>query len=100
MTMPKALARAVQFLRAGYPDGMPTGTYVPLLALMRRRLSDDEVVAVADGLMSAQPIVGTDVGVAITKITDDLPSPEDTERVTRRLAEPGVPADDTCGPRE
>jgi hypothetical protein len=99
MTMPKALARAVQFLRAGYPDGMPTGTYVPLLALLRRRLSDDEVDAVADGL-SAQPIEGTDVGVAITKITNDLPSLEDTERVTRRLTEPGVPADDTCGPRE
>jgi hypothetical protein len=88
MTMPKALARAVRFLRAGYPGGVPSGTYVPLLALMRRRLSDDEVVALADGLTSAQPIMGTDVGVAITKITGDLPSPEDTERVTRRLTEP------------
>jgi hypothetical protein len=100
MTMPKALARAVRFLRVGYPDGVPTGTCVPLLALMRRRLSDDEVVAVADGLMSAQRVVGTDVAVAITKITDDLPSSEDTERVMRRLTAAGWPVDDTCGPRE
>ena len=38
--------RVVGFLRAGYPEGVTAHDYVPLLALLRRRLSDDEVVAV------------------------------------------------------
>lgn len=35
-----------------------------------------------------------DIGVAITQITDDLPSPEDIERVRARLAATGWPLDD------
>jgi uncharacterized protein DUF3349 len=37
------LTRIVAFLRAGYPEGVPANDYIPLLALLRRRLSDDEV---------------------------------------------------------
>jgi hypothetical protein len=92
-TMPLAglLTRIVAFLRAGYPEGIPTNDYIPLLALLRRRLTDDEVIAVATELMSTgdMPVEGTDVRVAITKLTDDMPSVEDTERVRRRLAAAG-----------
>lgn len=85
------LTRIVAFLRAGYPEGIPTNDYIPLLALLRRRLTDDEVIAVATELMSTgdMPVEGTDVRVAITKLTDDMPSVEDTERVRRRLAAAG-----------
>jgi hypothetical protein len=38
----RLLARIVAYLRAGYPEGVPANDYVPLLALLRRRLSDDE----------------------------------------------------------
>jgi hypothetical protein len=31
------------------------------------------------------PINTTDVGVAISRITDEMPSPDDIERVKRRL---------------
>jgi hypothetical protein len=68
-----------------------------LLALLRRRLSDDEVIAVAaeltsDGTMT--PVGGADMGVAITKRTDEMPSPEGTERVKRRLTAVGWPVTD------
>jgi hypothetical protein len=71
----------------------------PLVALLRRRLSDDEVIAVATELISTggAPVQGTDVRVAITKRTDELPSPEDTERVKRRLAAVGWPVSDPFG---
>ena len=99
--MPRSglLARIVAFLRAGYPEGVPTNDYVPLLALLRRRLSDDEVVAVATELMCTgnTPVAGTDVRVAITKLTDEMPSPEDTERVERRLIAAGWPVTDPLG---
>ena len=93
------LTRIVAFLRAGYPEGVPTNDYIPLLALLRRRLSDDEVVAVATELMSTghTPVEGTDVRVAITRLTDEMPSPEDTERVERRLIAAGWPVTDPLG---
>jgi Protein of unknown function (DUF3349) len=43
------------------------------------------------------PVNGTDVRVAITKITNEMPSPEDTERVKLRLAAVGWPVSDTFG---
>jgi hypothetical protein len=88
MALSDVLMRVVGFLRAGYPEGVPAHDYVPLLALLRRRLSDEEVIAVATELTSGGTIVplgGADVGVAITKLTDEVPSPQDTERVKRRL---------------
>ena len=96
------LARIVAFLRAGYPEGVPTNDYIPLLALLRRRLSDDEVLAVANELVSDgnTPVDGTDVRVAITKLTDEMPSPEDTDRVKQRLAAVGWPVNDAFGDSE
>jgi len=35
-----------------------------------------------------------DIGVLITQITDELPAPEDLERVRNRLAAKGWPLDD------
>ena len=97
MPMSGLLTRIVAFLRAGYPEGVPTNDYIPLLALLRRRLSDDEVLAVATELMSIghTPVEGTEVRVAITKLTDDMPSHEDTERVKRRLVAAGWPVTDS-----
>ena len=102
MALSEVLARIVDFLRVSYPHGIPAGDYVPLLALLRRRLSDEEVLAGAHELMtSAQaPIDRTDVRVAITKITDAMHSPEDTDRVTRRLVAAGWPVSDSFGPSE
>ncbi|MBV8788541.1 MAG: DUF3349 domain-containing protein [Mycobacterium sp.] len=91
------LTRIVTLLRAGYPEGVPQGDYVPLLAPLSRRLSDDEVVAVATNFMTTShtPVEGTDVRVAITKLTDEMRSSEDTERVKRRLVAAGRPVTDS-----
>ena len=77
MALSDVVARVVAFLRAGYPQGVPATDYVPLIALLRRRLSDDEVVAVASELAARGelPIDATDMRVAITKITDQFPRP-------------------------
>jgi len=93
------LMRVVGFLRAGYPEGVPAHDYVPLLALLRRRLSDDEVIIVASEVLSGRntPVDATDVRVAITKLTDEMPSPEETERVKQRLAAVGWPVSDSFG---
>ena len=98
------LARIVAWITAGYPEGVPGPDRVPLFALMKQRLTDDEVKAVvaaliADAEFGAAPsgpagIDTVDIGVLITQITDDLPAPEDVERVRARLAARGWPLDD------
>jgi hypothetical protein len=78
----------VAFVRAGYPSGVPHTDYIPLLALLRRRLTDHEVAAVARNLAATGDLDVdiADLGAAITRITDDLPSLDDLERVQQRLA--------------
>jgi uncharacterized protein DUF3349 len=88
------LAKIVAWLNAGYPDGVPGPDRVPLLALLTRRLSDDEVRTVAQDLIDQGKFDHVDIGVLITQITDELPSPEDVERVRERLATKGWPLDD------
>ena len=44
--MTKFLAKIVAWITSGYPDGVPGPDRVPLFALLKRRLTDDEVKAV------------------------------------------------------
>jgi hypothetical protein len=53
----------------------------------------DEVTAVASELRQ-RDVDQVDIGVAITQITDELPSSDDIERVRTRLAAKGWPLDD------
>ncbi|QHC56761.1 uncharacterized protein DUF3349 [Rathayibacter tanaceti] len=85
------VTRIVRWLRAGYPSGLPEQDFVPLLALLRRRLSDEEVAEVAAGLAADASASRADVGTAIAGVTSELPSDEDIERVRRSLAELGWP---------
>jgi len=88
------LTSIVAWLRAGYPEGIPPTDYFPVLALLSRRLSNDEVKAVARELMQQGNFDDIDIGVFITQMTDELPSPDDIERVRARLAAKGWPLDD------
>ncbi|CAM3404653.1 hypothetical protein BST27_29290 [Mycobacterium intermedium] len=85
------LSAIVSWLRAGYPEGVPQTDCFAVLALLARRLSNDEVVEVANELMRRGEFDQIDIGVAITQITDDLPSPQDIERVRERLDAKGWP---------
>jgi hypothetical protein len=87
------LTSVVAWLRAGYPDGIPPTDYFPVLALLSRRLSNDEVKEVARDLGRRDGFDDVDIGVLITQMTDQLPSPEDVERVRGRLAAKGWPLD-------
>ena len=78
----------------GYPEGIPPTDYFPVLALLSRRLTPDEVKAVAHELAQRDGFDDVDIGVLITQMTDELPSPADVERVRERLAAKGWPLDD------
>ncbi len=89
--MHPALQRVAAWLRAGYPQGIPDADYVPLLAILRRRLSEEETrelgdQLVRDGIVPADRI---DVGVGFLKITDELASESEVKRVSQILSDAG-----------
>jgi hypothetical protein len=88
------LTSVVAWLRAGYPEGIPPTDYFPVLALLSRRLGNEDVKVVAHELMQQGDFDDVDIAVLITQITDELPSPGDVERVRERLAAKGWPLDD------
>jgi len=89
------VTRVVDWLREGYPTGLPPRDYIPLIALLRRRLTDAEVAQVSHQLATTGtlPPDRVDVGEAIAKVTSELPSDEDVKRVRQYLADHGWPVD-------
>ena len=87
MGMTGLVSKAVAFLRAGYPTGMPKTGYLPLAALLPRRITDDEIATITSEFMvrRAAPIGTVDIGVAIFWITNAMPSLDDIKRVEHRL---------------
>ncbi|WP_019200923.1 DUF3349 domain-containing protein [Tsukamurella sp. 1534] len=99
---PGFIAKIVDWLRAGYPDGVPTNDYQPLLALLDRQLTKDEVKEVTRELINdahltpegVDPITRVDAAVAISGRTHELPLEKDITRVRERLEIKGWPFDD------
>ncbi|OBK73736.1 DUF3349 domain-containing protein [Mycobacterium sp. 1274761.0] len=92
--MNKFLAKIVAWITSGYPEGVPGPDRVPLFALLKPRLTDDEVKTVVAELLKRGEFDHVDIGVLITQLTDELPAPEDVERVRVHLATNGWPLDD------
>ena len=90
------LTRAVDWLRAGYPTGVPKQDYVALLGLLRRKLTEEEVRKIAQDLadrsvLTSDPISSEDIEAMISQSVLQDASPEDMVRVSARLAAGGWP---------
>ena len=89
MALNTRLAGVLDWLREGYPAGVPPKDYIPLLALLRRTLTEDEVREIAGevaALGNGSENGAAEIGVQITKLTDAMPTPEDIARIEQRLA--------------
>ena len=95
-------ASVLQWLRAGYPEGIPPKDRFPLVALLRRaELTDAQVhevvlglVAPIGGALSAGAISNDEISEFIKELIDSEPTPEDIARVSARLAAGGWPLAD------
>jgi len=96
MALSSFLTSVVDWLRAGYPEGVPEADYIPLVAVLARRLSPEEVRVVAGELcrQGQLPIDNVDIGTVITKVTNELPLESDVARVRAKLAHGGWPLAD------
>ena len=93
MALPPLLTKVIDWLRAGYPEGVPEHDYMPLFALLGKHLTDDEVNLVADELtLSSDPASVDAIRKAITSVSGHAPIYEsDIDRVRSHLAAGGWP---------
>lgn len=98
MTTTSLFHSILQWLRAGYPEGVPGADRVPLLALLRATpLTEDEVKEVVGHLTDGQhglpdgEITRDTIAEFISDVTHHDAGPENIQRVAARLAAAGWP---------
>jgi hypothetical protein len=86
------LNNIVNWLRAGYPEGVPQQDYQPLFALLGSQLTNDEVTLIAADLeTAADPTAVEAIKQAIANITHTPVHDADIARVRSHLAAGGWP---------
>jgi hypothetical protein len=99
VTATSLIGSILQWLRAGYPDGVPGSDRVPLLALLRSTpLTEDQVREVVRHISeteSAAPaghkIDDDEIASFIADVTHHDAGPENIKRVAAKLAAAGWP---------
>jgi hypothetical protein len=92
MALPSLLRQIIGWLRAGYPEGVPSVDYIPLFALLGSQLTHDEVKTIATELEhSSDPDSADAIRAAIKDVTHARPGESDIARVRARLAAGGWP---------
>jgi hypothetical protein len=89
----------LNWLRAGYPEGVPGTDRVPLLALLRATpLTDDQVTEVVRNITAKSPAALAEgkidrdvIAEFISEVTDHDAGPENINRVAAKLAAVGWP---------
>ena len=85
------LQKIIGWLRAGYPEGVPSTDYVPLFALLKTQLPEDEVVTFAAELAAlSDDDTAKVINEALTGCSD-CESDAELARVRARLAAGGWP---------
>nr|WP_090341444.1 DUF3349 domain-containing protein [Mycolicibacterium malmesburyense]CRL71150.1 putative endoIII-related endonuclease [Mycolicibacterium malmesburyense] len=88
------LDSVLNWLRRGYPEGVPPKDYFPLLALLKRSLAEDEVIRAAQAVLkgsTSDTVTEDDIRAAIQRVTAQEPNPEEMHQVASRLASVGWP---------
>jgi 20S proteasome alpha/beta subunit len=85
----------LHWLREGYPEGVPAKDYFPLLALLKRSLTEDEVVAAAKSVLKSaeadDTVTEDEIRAAVAQVIEKEPNPEEVHQVASRLASVGWP---------
>ena len=88
------------WLRKGYPEGIPPTDYYPLLALLKRTLTEDELVLAASTLLrenrTANPVTDSQIRSVVREVIEKEPNVEEINQVAARLAMVGWPLADHC----
>jgi uncharacterized protein (DUF2267 family) len=84
----------LNWLHDGYPEGVPPKDYFALLALLKRSLSEEQVIKAAQTVLKgtdADTVTDEEIRAAIHQVTEQEPNPEEIHQVAARLASVGWP---------
>ena len=89
----KLIDSVLNWVRAGYPQGVPPKDYYPVLALLTRTLSESEVMQAARTvlLQGDEPVTVEQIQDAIRQVSEKEPTEEEMHQVASRLALVGWP---------
>jgi ribonuclease I len=93
-TSPGVLDNILGWLHQGYPEGVPQKDYFALLALLKRSLTEDEVVKAAQAVLknsATDSVTEDEIRAAVHKVIEKEPNPEEIHQVASRLASVGWP---------
>jgi hypothetical protein len=91
---PTVLANVLGWLHQGYPEGVPQKDYFALLALLKRTLTEEEVVKAAQSILKStdsDEVTEAAIRTAVQAVIDKEPNPEEIHQVASRLASVGWP---------
>ena len=93
-TSPGVLDNILGWLHQGYPEGVPQKDYFALLALLKRSLTEDEVVKAAQAVLknsASDTVTEDEIRTAVQQVIEKEPNPEEIHQVASRLASVGWP---------
>jgi Protein of unknown function (DUF3349) len=88
------LDNVLAWLHEGYPEGVPPKDYFPLLALLKRSLTEEEVVQAAQSILKSSDsdtVTEDEIRKAVQAVIEKEPNPEEIHQVAARLASVGWP---------
>ena len=88
------LDNVLGWLHRGYPDGVPPKDYFPLLALLKRSLTEAQVVRAAQTVLrrnDSDTVTEDEIRDAVHQVIEKEPNPEELHQVASRLASVGWP---------
>jgi len=88
------LDKVLRWLHDGYPEGVPPKDYFALLALLKRSLTEEEVVRAAQSILrgsDSDTVTEDEIRTAVQAVIEKEPNPEEIHQVASRLASVGWP---------
>ena len=88
------LDNVLGWLHQGYPEGVPPTDYFALLALLKRSLTEEEVIQAAQAILKkshSDTVTEDEIRTAVQAVIDKEPNPEEIHQVAARLASVGWP---------
>lgn len=96
---PNIASRALNWLRQGYPSGIPNHDTFALFYVLERELTEQDLnelveLIIAEGestTLHPKPITREQIGKLISQVHDQQPEEEDISRIQEKLRTEGFP---------
>lgn len=95
--MSTPIGKILTWLKAGYPQGIPPNDFPPVLNVLHRNLTDEEIESISDELAmqsvsgGEEPVTAEHIREMVKSMAFQHATPEEIQRVSAILAQGGWP---------